>query len=254
MPIKKLSPSEIKSTVEKIRKKYDDYSSKFFKSSQHKSNFEARYLRALKSGVDISSFLLAEIEAISELVKREEEKVMSKKPPPKGPPPPGFADRIMEENRKRIQKYPSLGIHMDAPDEIQRMFGALNKLELEYWPELNGPLHSTSFSLNTKTMISLENQLHQLGGRGNDGISPRLERYAARLKRFPRDYGLIEKDAQNYLLEASFLLHELQDILTTALRKHETVFSSTEKETVERVLEYTEDLLTDFRLKELKRR
>jgi hypothetical protein len=254
MPIKKLSPTEIKQTVEKIRQKYDEYSTKYFKSPHHRKNFEGRYMAALQSGVDISSFLLAEIEAITELVKREEKKVFAKKQPAKGPSPPGFADRILEENRKRIEKYPALEIHMDAPDEMNRMFGALNKLEREYWPELNNPLHRTSFSLNTKTMISLENQLHQLGGLGTDGISPRLERYVARLKRFPRDYGMIDKDAKNYLLEASFLLHELEDILTTALRKHETVFSDEDRQKVHRVLDYTKGLLTDFRLKELKRR
>jgi hypothetical protein len=254
MSIKKLSPTEIKDTVEKIRKKYDEYAFKYFKSIQHKNNFEDRYIGALKSGVDISSFLLAEIGAIMELVKREEDKVLEKKTPKSGPPQPGFADRILEENRKRIEKYPALEIHQDAPEEIQRLFGALNRLELEYWPDLYAPLRSTSFSLNTKTMIALENQLHQLAGRGKDGISVRLERYVARLKRFPRDYGLIEKDEKDYLLEAAFLLHELADILTTALGKHETVFSVEEKNKVTEILEYINGLLTDFRLKELKRR
>jgi hypothetical protein len=254
MSIKKLTPMEIKETVEKIRKKYDEYSYKYFKSSQHKRNFEDRYLAALKSGVDISSFLLAEIGAIMELVKREEEKVLTKKPPSGAPPQPGFADRIIEENRKRIAKYPALDVHMDASDEIKRLFGALNRLEQEYWPDLYAPLRNTSFSLNTKTMIALEDQLHHLAGRSKDGISPRLERYVARLKRFPRDYAMIEQDEKNFLLEAAFFLHELVDILTTALEKHENVFSQEELDKLNEILAYINGLLDDFRLKELKRR
>jgi hypothetical protein len=255
MPIKKLSPTEIKDTVEKIRKKYDEYAFKYFKSAQHKKNFEDRYLGALRGGVDISSFLIAEIGAIMELVKREEDKVLEKRPPrPAAAQGPGFADRIIEENRKRIEKYSAPEVHPDAPDEIRRLFGALNRLEREFWPGLYAPLRNTSFSLNTKTMIGLENQLHQIAGRINDGISSRLERYVARLKRFPRDYGLIEKDEKDYLLEAAFLLHELVDILTTALRKHETVFTTEEKNTLNEILAYCDGVLADFRLKELKRR
>ncbi|RPJ05427.1 MAG: hypothetical protein EHM28_12150, partial [Spirochaetaceae bacterium] len=96
MSTRKLSPEEISRTVAKIREKYGEYHYKYFKSTTHKSNFEDRYVQALKRGVDISSFLLAEISAIEELITREEEKVLSRRINVKSGPEKSFADQIIE--------------------------------------------------------------------------------------------------------------------------------------------------------------
>ncbi|HEQ71699.1 MAG TPA: hypothetical protein ENN69_04345 [Spirochaetia bacterium] len=252
--MRKLTPTEIKDTVNKIRKKYDEYNYKFFKSTVHKKNFESRYLAALKNGVDISTFLLAEIGAVEELLKREEEKLLTKPPRPQPAVKVDFADKIIEEYRKRILGYPDVAFHGDAKEEVRRLYGALNKLEQEYWPELYAVLRNTMYSLNTKTMMNMETQLHNLGGSGKEGIAPRLERYAACLNRFPRDYALIEKEEKDYILEAAFLLHELCEILETVKEKYETVLSDTEKTKLDEILNYVTQMISDFRLKDLKRR
>ena len=77
MASRKLTPGEISSSVEKIRKRYDEYISKFFKPKSLREAFEKSYIRALRAGVDVSSFLLAEISAIEELIEREEKRVMA---------------------------------------------------------------------------------------------------------------------------------------------------------------------------------
>ncbi len=66
---KKLTPGEIKSIVDKIRKKYDEYTYKYFKPKTLKDAFEDRYIKALRSSVDVSAFFLAEISAIEELIE-----------------------------------------------------------------------------------------------------------------------------------------------------------------------------------------
>ncbi|MBN2351683.1 MAG: hypothetical protein JXD23_03865 [Spirochaetales bacterium] len=254
MAVKKLTPTEISKTVEKIRKKYDEYVFKYFKPARHKSNFEKRYVDALKAGVDISTFLLAEISAVEELVKREEAKVMEK--PPAKPAPAGktFVDQVLDENRRRIAKYPDLRIHSDAREEVRKLYGALNKLEQEYWPSLYSVLRTISSSVNTKSMIALEGQLHTLGGKPRSGVAVRLERYLAHLARFPRDYVLLEKEEKDYILESSFFLHELEDMIESAKQKHEPVLKEAEKKQLARTIEYIHGVISDFRLKELKRK
>ena len=69
-------------------------------------------------------------------------------------------------------------------------------------------------------MINYEHQLHQLGGSGRDGIAVRLERYVARLNRFPRDYTMIDKEEKDYILESAFLLHGLYEILLSVKEKY----------------------------------
>ena len=67
--MRKLTPGEIRSTVAKIRAKYKDYTYKYFKPASVAEAFEERYVQALRNGLDISSFLLAEISAVEELIR-----------------------------------------------------------------------------------------------------------------------------------------------------------------------------------------
>jgi hypothetical protein len=185
---------------------------------------------------------------------REENKVMEKSPVRAPAAGRGFADQIIEENRRRIERYPDRALHPDASEEIRRLFGALHALEQEYWPVLSGLLRNTSYSLNTKTMIGLESQLHTLGGDGRDGVAARLERYLARLARFPRDYLMIEKEEKDYIIESAFFLHELEDILSTAKMKHGPVMNEDEKKQLDGIIDYINQMIADFRLKDLKRK
>ena len=235
--------------------KYDEYHYKYFKSTKFKQQFEERYINALKSGVDISAFLLAEIEAIEELLKREEERVLAQGPPKEnGLPQQSFADKIIEENRQKILKYPEINFHQDASEEIRRLYGALNKLEQEYWPSLYNVLRNTVYSMNTRIMMNMEAQLNALGGTGKDGVSARLDRYIARLNRFPRDYKAIDKEEKDYLLEVAFFLHSLVETLTEAKVKYHAFLGEAEKTQLDEVINYVTDLLVDFRLKDLKRK
>ena len=67
--MEKLSPEEITRVVAKIRKRYEDYIYKFFKPKTVLFAFEERYLEALQRKTDVSTFLMAEISAVEELIK-----------------------------------------------------------------------------------------------------------------------------------------------------------------------------------------
>ncbi len=251
--IKKLTPTEITDVVAKIRKKYDEYHYKFFKSLFYKREFEKRYITALKNNVDISSFLLAEISAIEELIKRAEEKYLHKEIKNSKVKEKSIADKIFEDNKRKIQKYNDINFHRDANEEIRRLFGALNTLEQEHWPNLYPALKNTSYSLNTKTMMNLETQLHELGGSGKEGIPPKLERYVTRLNHFPRDYSMVDKEEKNYILETAFLLHDIVNVIETVKEKNNTM-ARENSDKLENILHYVTNVIDDFRLKEFKKK
>jgi hypothetical protein len=251
--IKKLTPSEITDVVAKIRRKYDEYHYKFFKSLSYKREFEKRYISALKNKVDISSFLLAEISAIEELNKRAEEKYLQKEIKANNVKKKSIADKVLEENKRKIRKYTDINFHKDANEEIRRLFGALNTLEQEYWPKLYPALKNTSYSLNTKIMMNLETQLHELGGSGKEGMSPKLERYVTRLNHFPRDYSMVDKEEKNYILETAFMLHDIVNVVESVKEKNDAM-PEENKEKLENVLQYVTHVIDDFRLKEFKKK
>ncbi len=75
---------------------------------------------------------------------------------------PTIADRILEENRKRIEKYPAVAFHRDAGEEVRRLLGALDALAQDHWPELAGALRTTGYSMTSLDMLNLDSQLRYL--------------------------------------------------------------------------------------------
>jgi hypothetical protein len=170
VPSRKLTPGEITNVVEKIRRKYDEYVSKFFRPRSLRAAFEGRYIRALRAKLDISSFLIAEISAIEELIKREEERITLGPVKSEGEKAPDIADKILEENRKRIEKYPDTPVHKDAGEEVRRLLGALDTLAQESWPELAGALRNTGYSMSSLDMLNLDSQLRYLSSPARDEV------------------------------------------------------------------------------------
>jgi hypothetical protein len=248
---KKLTPGEITASVEKIRRRYDEYIGKFFKPRTLREAFERRYLEALRGGVDVSSFLLAEISAIEELVAREEQRVMA------GPVKPAakketIADRVIGENLKRISKYTPSAFHPDAGEEVRRLVGALAGLEQDHWPVLSTALRDTMYSMNSSEMLSLDSQLRFLASTVRDEVPQALDRLVTLLKSFPRNYALIDREEKEYILEAAFFLNDLFTALERVKRVY-TEMAAENRKVLEQGLLYTWEVISDFRLKDLKR-
>lgn len=253
MPPRKLTPGEISATVEKIRKRYDDYITQYFKPKRLRRAFEARYDDALRSRVDVSSFLLAEISAIEELIAREEARIQAEPPEPEKPPAPSFADKVLEENRKRISPYPDVPFHADASEEVRRLVGALSDLERDHWPELSVALRNTMYAMTSAEMLELDSQLRSLSTSKPDEPPAFLTRLMGQLRAFPRNYPMIEREEKEYILEAAFFLNDLVAALER-VQKVYTEMPEQEKKTVGTVSDYVQRVVGDFRLKEFRRR
>lgn len=251
--MQKLTPGEISRVVAKIRRRYEEYITRFFKPRSLRLAFEERYMQALRRRVDISSFLMAEIGAIEELIRREEERLSGQAPPAE--PRESFSekvDRVIEEQRERVRSYPEVHFHADASEEVRHLLGALSRLEREYWQPLMQILQDTPYARSSLTTINLENQMRYLGSLGSEGVSSGLSRYLYHLNRFPRNYVAIDREEKEYILGSAFFLHDLNDILVR-VRENYPQLPKESRRRLEEIQGYVEGVIRDFRVKEFRR-
>jgi hypothetical protein len=252
--MEKLTPEEISRAVAKIRTRYDDYIYRFLKPKTLKFAFEDRYLQALKARTDISTFLMAEISAVEELISREEERVAGTgSEEPRKESLAERVDRIVEENLQKIRRYPDVPIHPTAGEEVRRLLGALKGLIDDHWPNLAAILRDSSYGRGSTALVQMESQLRYLGDPGRDGVPSGLSRYLYHLNRFPRDYAAIDREEKEYILESAFLLHDLAEILER-IRQTGASLSPSRQEGLKAAQEYVSGVIRDFRVRELKRR
>jgi hypothetical protein len=250
---KKLTPGEISASVEKIRKRYDEYITKYFRPRSLRRAFEERYMAALNAKVDISSFLIAEISAVEELIEREEQRVMQNPVRQAAKEKePSFADRVLEENRARISAYRDLAFHPDAGEEVRRLAGALTDFEQTTWPDIGSALQETMYAPSSSEMLALDSELRILAASGRDEVPAGLSRLVTELGRFPRSYPSIDREEKEYILGAAFFLNDLSGILSRVTRVY-TDLPEASKTTLGAAAARVAGLVADFRLKDLKR-
>jgi hypothetical protein len=225
----------------------------FTKPFKLKNEFEDRYFEARKQRIDLTRFVLAELEVIRQLKKREEAKLLEaeekrfkKRTQPKQAS--NLADRVLEQQRKQIEKYPELPMDPRASYELKKLFGALDVLEKEYWPPLESLLRRLYPSYYSNPRLDLEPRIYALCP-GAGTVPPIVSRYEALLLRIPRSLNDVEWEEKRLLLEAAFLLHALMGVLDKLPLEDCT---DEERKMVEKTRNYVHILLTDFRLKDLK--
>ena len=253
MPPKKLTRAEIELALEKILKRYDEYIYRFFKSPRLKTAFEERYFSAVRNGLDLGQFLAVEVGVIEELLKKEDDNLNQQPVSTERRKREDFADRILKELQAKIEKYSDIPVHKAANPEIRRLVGALNELDHKYMPELQDALKNTNYAFNSQVMMSLDSQLRSLSSSGTDPVPARLTRYLTLMSVFPRDYKAVDREEKAFILEASFFLHDLLDILTQ-VKSDYTPMSKSEAEKLKSVTSYVEGVIEDFRLKDFKRK
>lgn len=208
--IKKLNKKEIDQTVIKLKNKYHDFMKKYGKSGALLDAFDNRYLNALKSKINLEIFLKAELDALDELEKREIEKRI---PVNKPKPAPTIADKVMEENRKKILKYNCIKFHADAIEELQYLLGALNELDSYYIPMLFNIFRGAAVKGMHELLSNISNEMRFFGEIKSKGISARFEKYYTLLNTFPRDYNSIDNEERLILKETGFLLNNIESEL-----------------------------------------
>ena len=217
--------------------------------------FEDRYISALRARMGMETFLHAEMNVIEELVLKEEDRIKSEtakiqKATEIRVKTRTIADKVIEENRERILKYPRLTIHAEASEDVERLYGALGVVEREFWSDLEHTMRRAYTSIVLSPRARLEQQILRLCSANGKELPPRLNRYNAMFTRFPRNYNEIDKEAKNCILEAAFFLADLGDTLKE-IDKVE-MLPITERQKVATVMEYVHNVLNDFRLKDFK--
>jgi len=269
----KLTDQEIRLALEKIRQKYQILIDKFHKPYTIAKLFEDRFMNALKSKADISVFLLAEIEAVQEIYNQEvekqkqrEEESMTKKINQKS-----FADKVLEENQKKIIKYPKIDVSPDADEEIERLFGAIRVLILNFWPIIN-QIYKNEPNYPAKRLIS--NYYHTLLTKYDyKGEVPIAKSYIIALNMIPKNFKKIDYERNYIIKETAFLLNEMltemkkimnEDALPNPQNKlsfndsnnkvlKENSHGISYKDGFNKVIEYLSGVILDFRIKDLKK-
>lgn len=252
---KKYSSQEVERKIGEIKSKYDHYIVQYLKPPSTKRAFEERYYYALKNRLDLTNFIDAEMSVLGELIAKEESLAASRAGKPQmpvrnSPRKPDFADRVIEENNRRIDKYPLAPVHEDAAVELARLYGALAVFEDEHWPIVEKVIRKAHPILYSSPYVNLGPKVFALCGRSPDGVPSRLGRYVAFLNGFPRNYNAIESEEKGCLLEAAFLLHEVSDALKE-MSESDTLGAG-DRSTVEQIGNFVHSVIEDFRLKDLK--
>lgn len=249
---KALTTDEIRAAAEKIREKYNDFIIQYMKPPEIKQGFEERYLYALRNRLDMARFFIAEKQALEELAREEDSKIQSswnKAGEPEKPEPAGIADRIIEERETKVSQYPTIKIHSEASKELEHLFGALQVFEKEHWPNVQNMLRKYFRQFYTGARMGLESEIIELCCPNLDGMPPRLTSYAHLFERFPRDYSRIEKEEKLCLTETAVMLGKVQEEITRIFSLES--LEDDEKGLVAGASNYVNDIISDFRLKDL---
>ena len=133
------------------------------------------------------------------------------------------------------------------------MLGALSTLLSTYWDPLQKALRSTPYSSRSAAMINLDHELRHLGSEVGDGASVGLGHYVALLRAFPRDNRIVEKEEKHYLLAASFMLHDLEEVLAKVTESFPELGEANLR-AVTGARKYVTGIIENFRLRPLRRR
>ena len=227
----------------------------FVKDRSALDSFEVRYIQAMRARLDLALFLHAEMTVVEELIKNEQDHINAEQQKTlrikqEREQSQNLADRVLEENRRRIAKYPPMQIHPEASDEIERLFGCLNTFEREFWPDVEKYMRSAYTTSVLSPRMRLEEKIIALCRPAAAGLPPRLSRYRTLFDWVPRNALEIEKEGKKCILDAAFFLHDLVDVMSEM--KKSGNLQGFERENVDKLLGYVHTLLDDFRLKDFK--
>lgn len=198
-----LNRDEVNELVKKLRERYKEFSNKYSPKWFDLNAFDERFTVALKRGMNMEGFILAEISNFEKLKERYDTKKKQKEN--------SFSkevDKILEQNLERITKYPQILFHSRCGIEISYLYGALTAFSTEYFPIMRIVISDSRLK---NSVNSFEDRLLFLAEpRGN--IHPkRIADHILLLNRNGVREIEIEKDNNDYLKESAFLLHDIID-------------------------------------------
>lgn len=272
--MKNLSQSEINMVLEKIRAKYQKLIDLYKKNPSILESFQQRYITALKMRKNLSVFLLAEIQAVEELLKAEEEKRNDAVKKRNQKPQISFVDRVMQENRRRYSLYPKLVLSDESDDEINYLCGAARHYLNVYFPVVMLIEKRTAgTALQRKFTSHYDDLVMHIG---YDGEVPMARHYLDTLA-VSSDDSRIMFEYQRLIQDFGFLLNSSCDLLKSLIselsvsKESKTLLEPIFKEAllsgdiakifkgaafidaVNIVLDYLEKLIGNFRLRDIRK-
>ena len=255
---KKISSEEAEKAVEKIRKKYNDLIVTYMLNPRLKDGFEERYYEIKKYGVDPVRFLNDEIKSIKEIEQQEKEKINQAaknliiKPDKKEngePEKKDFADKILEEIFKKIEKYPTFSIHQNANKEIEKLFGALIDFDKNKWKIYEEIAKKYRLNKYDLSYVKLEKMLNNFIRVYSGDVTVRLVQYKNLLNSPFSKIINIDKEEKLCILECAYLIKMLIDTVNTLFSFPDIL--KDEKEKLQSLKTYLDTMVDDFRLKDL---
>ncbi len=241
----KLTAKEIEAAVARLRQGHDDYIIKYMQPMTEKTAFEDRYIVALHSRLDLTRFIRDEMVYLEGLNREQQEaQEEAKRASQVAEGGRSFADRVLEEMERKIETYPELDFHEEAPMEIRKLYGALAELDQTHWSVLASFIRKV---YSTTVSYSMENRLLRMTAPAGRDVPPELDRYFFLLNKRDARSSELFQEAQECIKRASFFLHELRHILEEY--KERKMMDAK----VEAAYTYIENVINDFRLKDLKR-
>ena len=215
-------------------------------------SLEDRLRHATNSGRDPEKFLEEEFKAYKDLEAQthEKERVASVRTEARRRRLAGesFANKVLDEYRQRIEHYPVLDIHDDADPEVARLYGAMDLLDKRYWGILETYLRQAFPRAGQIDRMSIEQRFWRFVATRKGRLPEELERYRRTLAAPSAANKEKIREAQETVKTVAFYLHDLLDVCEQAVQQIPP------NEEVDKALGYVRDMISDFRIKDLKKR
>lgn len=242
----RLTSQEIDRTLQRIRAEYDHYIVHFERGPEAKNRFEDRYTHALKTRMDLTLFLGAEVQMVRALIDEAQRDTSVPPTRPRTVRRVSGSDQLIEQWRAKIRGYPDLGLpdHPEKSLDVDKLYGTLAWFRREIWDVLYPVLVSR---MPGAALAVADTELGVLAP--GEGRWPREVDAYWSLVVGNVDPSLVARAQNRCLLQGCQLLVRLRRLFDLVLE--EGALSETERHDLSKARAFTDRVLTDFRLREL---
>ena len=243
---------EIKEALDELQNRYEHLIFDNALNPELLDSFRDRIRHAENTGRDPNRFLKEEIEAFNELevsvLKKEQANALREEARRRRLAGESFADKVLDEYRQRIEHYPVLEIHPDADPEIERIYGAMDLLDKRYWGSLEAYLRRAFPQAGQIDRMNIEQRFWRFVATREGRLPEELELYRRTLAAPSATKKEIIRETQEAIKSVSFFLHDLLDVCEQASAQ------ISPDDEVQKAIDYVRAIISDFRIKDLKRR
>ncbi len=213
-PFRKSKPSKksnLDLAISKLKTLYRKYADTYGEKIFNVHGFEKRYHSALLRKVNLPVFLNAEISVFEELRQRVEEGDRSHERHTYS----DVADRIIEENLRKVTGYRKIDFHPDAEEEARYLLGAVTDFYYGGWSKVHRILKDLGVKAVSDVLFSLENDFSYFVVPVRGLYSRAVDDYVRVLARkMPRDS---ERASYNFIKCGGILLNNCMRAINDGL-------------------------------------